>query len=66
MGRWKLCPVCRKRYYEARVVHGADLLYVHYDGRIDGKPTMIGCIITDDTRISGISFRPDRMPKPKP
>ena len=66
MSRWKLCPVCRKRYYESRVINGADLLYVHYTGNLDGQPALIGCVITDNSEISGVSFRPDRLPKPKP
>jgi len=64
--RPKLCPVCWKRYYRTRVLGDGDLLYVHFEGDIDGVPHLIGCMITDNSTISGVSFRRDRLPKPKP
>ncbi|HUU93972.1 MAG TPA: hypothetical protein VM238_22495 [Phycisphaerae bacterium] len=64
--RPKLCPVCWKKYHELRFVNEGNLFYVHFEGDIDGVPNLIGCIITDNSTINGVSFRRDSLPDPGP
>lgn len=60
--RSKLCPVCRRRYTSSTVKDNGDLIYWHADLEIDGERKIVGCLITDDSTIRGVRFRPEEKP----
>jgi hypothetical protein len=42
----KLCPVCFKAYYRRQIHDDGRLLYVHYEGPLDGENILIACHLT--------------------
>lgn len=63
MKQVRLCPVCRRRYHERIVKDNGDLVYVHAQVDLEGRVHTFGCIITDNSTIRGVRFRPRKPPE---